>query len=40
MRSRTLGLTSMEERAAALGGRLAIESAPGAGTSVLLEVPG
>jgi len=39
VRSRRLGLTSMEERAAALGGSLAIESAPGDGTRVRLEVP-
>jgi len=29
----------MEERAAELGGRLAIDSRPGAGTTVRLEVP-
>jgi signal transduction histidine kinase len=40
LRARRLGLTSMEERARELGGRLEIESAPGAGTSVRLEVPG
>jgi signal transduction histidine kinase len=39
VRSRRLGLTSMEERARAVGGALAIESAPGAGTTVRLEVP-
>jgi signal transduction histidine kinase len=39
VRSRRLGLTSMEERAAALGGALAIESTPGRGTRVRLEVP-
>jgi signal transduction histidine kinase len=38
LRSRRLGLTSMEERARAVGGRLEIESAPGAGTTVRLEV--
>jgi signal transduction histidine kinase len=37
VRSRRLGLTSMEERAARLGGRLEIRSAPGAGTTVRLE---
>jgi signal transduction histidine kinase len=37
LRSRRLGLTSMEERAARLGGRLEIRSAPGAGTTVRLE---
>jgi signal transduction histidine kinase len=38
VRSRRLGLTSMEERAARLGGRLELASAPGAGTTVRLEV--
>ncbi|MEA2194618.1 MAG: hypothetical protein QOG42_1052 [Solirubrobacteraceae bacterium] len=38
-RSRSLGLTSMEERAAALGATLRIDSAPGAGTTISLEVP-
>jgi signal transduction histidine kinase len=37
LRSRRLGLTSMEERAARLGGRLEITSAPGDGTTVRLE---
>jgi signal transduction histidine kinase len=40
MRSRHLGLTSMEERARELGGRLEIRSAPGAGTTVRLELAG
>ena len=39
LRSRHLGLTSMEERAQRLGGRLQISSQPGAGTTVRLEVP-
>jgi signal transduction histidine kinase len=39
LRSRHLGLTSMEERAAELGARLEIRSAPGSGTTVRLEVP-
>lgn len=39
-RSRSLGLTSMEERATALGGTLQIDSTPGRGTVVSLEVPG
>lgn len=39
LRSRHLGLTSMEERAAELGGRLWVQSAPGAGTTVTLTVP-
>jgi signal transduction histidine kinase len=38
LRSRRLGLTSMEERAREIDGRLAIESAPGRGTTVELEV--
>jgi len=37
LRSRRLGLTSMEERARRLGGRLEIESEPGAGTTVRLH---
>jgi signal transduction histidine kinase len=40
LRSRRLGLTSMEERARRLGGALALRSAPGAGTTVRLEVGG
>ncbi|HET9140353.1 sensor histidine kinase, partial [Actinophytocola sp.] len=36
---RRLGLVSMRERARAVGGRLAVRSAPGAGTTVRLEVP-
>lgn len=38
LRARRLGLTSMEERARELGGRLEIDSAPGAGTNVRLEM--
>jgi signal transduction histidine kinase len=37
--ARRLGLASMRERAMAVGGTLKITSAPGAGTSVRLEVP-
>ena len=39
LRSKHLGLTSMEERARELGGHLEIRSQPGAGTTVRLEVP-
>jgi signal transduction histidine kinase len=39
LRGRRLGLTSMEERAGELGGRLAIDSRPGGGTTVRLDVP-
>jgi signal transduction histidine kinase len=38
LRARHLGLTSMEERAREIGGRLEIRSAPGSGTTVRLEV--
>ena len=34
-----LGLPSMRERAAAIGGSLAIRSAPGQGTTIRLTVP-
>jgi signal transduction histidine kinase len=37
--ARRLGLTSMRERASAAGGSLRVISAPGAGTTVRLEVP-
>jgi signal transduction histidine kinase len=37
---RHLGLVSMRDRAAAVGGTLRVESAPGEGTVVELEVPG
>ena len=37
--SRSLGLAGMRERAEMLGGTFVVESAPGAGTTVLVEVP-
>jgi signal transduction histidine kinase len=39
VRARRLGLTSMNERAASLGGSLTITSALGQGTTVELRVP-
>lgn len=39
LRGTRLGLTSMRDRARALGGQLTIDSRPGAGTTVRLEVP-
>ena len=39
LRSRHLGLTSMQERARELGGTLELRSAPGQGTTVNLQVP-
>jgi len=39
LRARRLGLTSMEERAQRLGGRLQIDSVRGVGTTIRLEVP-
>jgi signal transduction histidine kinase len=39
LRARRLGLTSMHERAASLGGALTITSAPGRGTTVELRFP-
>ncbi|MGH8997968.1 MAG: GAF domain-containing sensor histidine kinase [Acidimicrobiia bacterium] len=39
LRAQHLGLTSMEERAATLGGRLTIDSSPGQGTRITAEVP-
>ena len=39
LRARRLGLTSMEERARSVGGTLAIDSSPGQGTTIRLEVP-
>jgi len=40
LRAAHLGLTSMEERAQRLGARLAIDSTPGAGTTVRVEANG
>jgi len=40
IRARHLGLTSMRERAQALGGACRVVSAPGGGTTVRIEVPG
>ena len=34
-----LGLYGMEERATLVGGQLSIESTPGSGTTVYVEVP-
>ena len=34
-----LGLFGMSERAELLGGRLSVESAPGRGTTVFVEIP-
>jgi len=39
MAEQWLGLSGMRERAELLGGRLTVESAPGAGTTVFVEVP-
>jgi len=39
MAERWLGLSGMRERAELLGGRLTIESTPGAGTTLFIEVP-
>jgi len=35
-----LGLVGMRERAALVGGRMVVESSPGAGTTIAVEVPG
>ena len=37
--SRSLGIFGMRERATLLGGTLTIESTPGAGTTVFVEIP-
>jgi len=39
IRARHLGLTSMRERAQALGGTCTVESAPGSGTTIRVVVP-
>ncbi|MEO7443437.1 MAG: ATP-binding protein, partial [Acidimicrobiales bacterium] len=38
-RHNAFGLAGMQERAALLGGRVSVTSAPGAGTTVTTEVP-
>jgi signal transduction histidine kinase len=38
-RAQRLGLLGMEERASLIGGRLTIESRPGGGTAVFVEIP-
>jgi two-component system nitrate/nitrite sensor histidine kinase NarX len=40
VRSRHLGLTSMDERARRVGGELRIRSAAGAGTTITVEAAG
>ncbi|CAM5686452.1 Oxygen sensor histidine kinase NreB OS=Streptomyces griseomycini OX=66895 GN=FHS37_000011 PE=4 SV=1 [Streptomyces griseomycini] len=37
---RHLGLVSMRDRASGVGGRMTVESAPGKGTTIEMEVPG
>ncbi|MEV7286033.1 GAF domain-containing sensor histidine kinase [Streptomyces sp. NPDC093252] len=37
---RHLGLVSMRDRASGVGGRLSVQSAPGTGTTIEMEVPG
>jgi two-component system, NarL family, sensor histidine kinase DevS len=39
VREHALGLVGMRERAQLLGGRLDVESAPGSGTAILVEIP-
>jgi signal transduction histidine kinase len=39
VREHALGLVGMRERAQLLGGRLEVESAPGSGTTILVEIP-
>jgi signal transduction histidine kinase len=39
VRENALGLVGMRERAQLLGGRLEVESSPGAGTTVVVEIP-
>ena len=34
-----LGITNMKHRATILGGKLMIESEPGAGTNIIMEIP-
>src|SRR6185436_7049920 len=40
VKKKTLGLVGMNERAKMFGGKLTIESTPGKGTDVILQVPG
>jgi signal transduction histidine kinase len=40
LRSKRLGLTSMQERGEALGASVTVDSKPGGGTRVRVEVPG
>jgi two-component system, NarL family, sensor histidine kinase UhpB len=39
LRVGALGLSGMRERVALVGGRLTVESSPGAGTTLVAEVP-
>jgi two-component system sensor kinase len=39
VREHALGLVGMRERATLLGGRLEVESSPGSGATILVELP-
>ena len=39
VKSESIGLSSMRERAESLGGTLKIDSRPGQGTRIIIEVP-